>query len=423
MKVDIKQLSPCKSLFQIEIPPEAVADRIERVYKEFGQKARIPGFRLGRAPRRVLELHYKEEVKREALEKLVADSYQQAIKESSLIPVSYPEITEVKFEEFSPLLFKAVVDIKPAVKLGNYLGLKVIKKKTEVKDEDIEKRLIDLQQASARYAVIEDRPVRMDDYVSVDLECVVDKKVIEKKESFSILVSKKSYLPGLGEALVGMKRSQEKVIDLALPADFPKKEYAGKKATFVVFLNEIKERRLPAIDNQFAGSFGKYENLEEFKKAIRNNLIERAKIESRMDLENQIIKQLLKNSKFALPDSLVKRQTDRLVEERKNHLLYQGIKKEDIESRQKELRNNLKEEAERQVKLAFILEEIADVQNIKVDQREVEQRIDQMAVASKQDRDKLKQHLEKEDLLDNLKSEIGTAKTLDFLVEKAVVSG
>ena len=419
MKIDIKQLGPCKRLFQIEVSPGTVTDKIGQIYKEFGQKARVPGFRLGKVPRHVLELHYKEQVKKEALERLIADSYRQAIKESSLVPVSYPEITEVKFKESSPLLFRALVDIRPVIKLGNYLGIKVSEKKTEVIDKDIEKTLTDLQQANSRYLVIEDRPVKMDDYVSIDLECIIDKKVIEKKENFWILVSAKSYLPELAEALVGMERSQEKTIDLTLPAEFQKKEYALKKATFVIFLNEIKERKILPIDDQLARSFGNYNNLDELKEAIKKNLIERARIKDRMDLKNQIIKQLLKNSRFALPDSLVKRQTDRLVEEKKKDLLYQGIKKEDMEAREKELRNNLKDEAERQVKLAFILEEIADIQKIKVSQQDLEQRIDQMADASNQDRNKVKEYLEKEELLDNLKSEIGTAKTLDFLLEKA----
>ena len=422
MEIKIKQLGPCKRLLQIEISPETVADKVEQVYKEFGQNARVPGFRLGKAPRHVLELHYKEQVKKEALERLIADSYRQAIKESSLVPVSYPEITEVKFKEFSPLLFKALVDIRPAIKLGNYLGIKVSEKKTEVTDKDVEKTLTDLQQANARYVVIEDRPVKMDDHVSIDLECIVDKKVVEKKENFWILVSAKSYLPGLGEALVGMERGQEKTVDLTLPADFQKKEYALKKASFVIFLNEVKERKIPAIDNHLARSFGNYDNLDELKEAIKKNLIERARIKDRMDLKNQIIRQLLKSSRFTLPDSLVEKQIDRLVEEEKKHLLYQGIKKENIEARENELRNNLKDEAERQVKLAFILEEIADIQKIKVSQQDVEQRIDQMAVASSQDRDKVRQYLEKEGLLDNLKSEIGTAKTLDFLLEKSKVN-
>ena len=216
-----------------------------------------------------------------------------------------------------------------------------------------------------------------------------------------------------------MERSQEKTIDLTLPADFQKKEYALKKATFIIFLNEIKEREIPAIDDQLAKSFGGYNNLDELKEAIKKNLIERVRIKDKMDLKNQIIRQLLKSSRFTLPDSLVKRQTDRLVEEKKKDLLYQGIKKEDIEAREKDFRNNLKEEAERQVRLAFILEEIADIQKIKVSQQDVEQRIDQMAVASQQDRNNIRQYLEKEGLLDNLKSEIGTAKTLDFLLEKA----
>lgn len=429
MKVDIKELNPCRRLLQIEVGSEVVTDRFKKVYKDFEKSARIPGFRPGKAPQHIVKLHYKEQIKEEVLKSLIPDFYQQAMKENSLIPVDLPEVTEVKFEEGEPFLFKVTVDIKPSIKPGNYLGLKVSEKKVEVTDEDAEKTLKQLQESSAHYVVVETRPAKMDDYVSIDFECLVEKELISQRKNFWMVLNGTSLLPGFGKAtypeltegLVGMERSQEKRIDLTLREDFPKKEYARKKAVFMVFLNEIKEKHIPSLDDEFARGLGEFENLNGLRTAIKKDLINKARTQSRIDLEGQIIEQLLKNSKFALPDSLVRKQTERLVKEAKTQLLYKGIKKEEIEKQEENLRKGLKEKAVRQVKAGLILGEIAALQKIEAKEQETEQKIVRMAAELRQEPDKLKGWLKQEGLLDNLKTEIKTAKTLDFLLEKAVI--
>ncbi|MEA3328961.1 MAG: trigger factor [Candidatus Omnitrophota bacterium] len=190
MKVNIKELTSCKKLLQIEVAPEVAAARLEEVSKDFKKAVKIPGFRQGKVPRHILEMHYKDQIREEMLKRLIPDSYRQAMKENSLIPMELPEISEVEFKQGSPLLFKAAVEVKPLIKLGSYLGLKIRKRKKEVTDKDLEETLKQLQQASSR-ARKEQIPVLNDEFARSlggfkgldELKAAIKKDLIARAEA------------------------------------------------------------------------------------------------------------------------------------------------------------------------------------------------------------------------------------------------
>lgn len=421
MKVEVKELEPCRRALEIEIPPELVAKGFDQFYAELTRKAKVPGFRPGKAPRNVLEMRYQREARDEVLQRLISESYVEAMKARSLIPVDLPEISDVKFERDLPLSFKATVDIRPDINLGNYIGLKAIKKKAEVNSSEVEGSLTELQEANAQYVAVEGRPVQMGDYVAVDLEGFVKDISIDKRNGLWLAVDKGSYLAGVPEGLVGLKQGEEKDIGVVLPGDFAKKEFAGKEATFKVRIKEIKEKRLPPLDDELATSFGEFKGLDELREAIEKDLLARKEIEGRRDMESQILDQLIKNSPFEVPGSLLERQTERLVREEKVRLLYRGVKKEDINSQESSLKEKLRRNALRQVKIAFILGEIADREKIEVGEEEINRRIAEIAERSKQELEEVRSYLEEKDLLDNLRNELKTQKTLEFLVEKSEI--
>lgn len=423
MKVEVKELEPCRRLLEIEVPVEDVKKGFDEFYAELGKAAKVPGFRPGKAPRNILEMRYQKEAREEILKKLIPDSYSEAMRKRSLIPVDLPEISEVKFEKSGPLSFKAAVDIRPEIKLGNYRGLKVLRKKAEVKAEEVAMALAELQEASAQYVAVEGRPIQRGDYVAIDLEGFVENVSIDKRSDLWLVVDKGSYIPGLTEGLVGLKPGQEKEIKLTLPEDFVRKEFAKYEATFKVGIKEVKEKTLPSLNDEFATSLGEFKTLDELREAIKRDLMARKEAECRADLENQILDQLIKSSPFEVPGSLVKRQTERLVKEAKVRLLYRGMKREDIDSQEEALRKNLAANALRQVKVAFILGEIADGEKIEVGDEDIERRIDEIARSSRQDREEVRNYLKEKDLLGDLRSEMRTQKTLGFLVANATVKG
>lgn len=421
MKVELKELEPCRRLLEIEVPAEVVQIRFDRFYAELGKTAKVPGFRSGKAPRNILEMRYQGQARDEVLKRLIPDSYREAMRSHSLVPVDLPEISEVKFERDRPFSFKATVDIRPEIKLGNFKGLKVLKKKAEVRTEEVTKALVELQEASVQYVTVEARPVQMGDYVSVDLEGFVGEASIDKRNDLWLAVDKGSYLAGVPEGLVGARQGETKDINVTLPEDFAKKEFAKKMATFKVRVKEIKEKRLPPLDDELATSLGEFKSLDDLREVIKRDLGVRKDIECRTDVENQILDQLIKRSPFEVPGSLVKRQTDRLVREAKARLLYQGLKKEEIDSQEELLGKTLTSDALRQVKVAFILGEIADREKIEASDGDIERRIKEIARRSNQQPEEVRAYLEEKELLDNLRNELRTQKTLDFLVASAKV--
>lgn len=422
MKVEVKELESCRRLLEIEVPVEDVKRGFDEFYAELGKTAKVPGFRPGKAPHHILEMRYQREAREEVLRRLIPDSYREAMRKRSLIPVDLPEISEVKFEKGGPISFKAAVDIRPEIRLGKYKGLKALKKKAEVKAEEVARALAELQEASAQYVAVEGRSIQRGDYVAIDIEGFVEDVSIDKRSDFWLAVDKGSYIPGLAEGLIGLRHGQEKEIKLTLPEDFAKKEFAKKEATFKVKIKEIKEKTLPSLDDELAISLGEFKTLDELREAIKRDLMVRKEIECRADLENQVFDQLIKSSPFEVPGSLVKRQTERLVKEAKVRLLYRGMKREDVDSQEEVLRRNLGANALRQVKVAFILGEIADREKIEVSDGDIERRIDEIAKRSRQDREEVRNYLKEKDLLDNLRSELRTEKTSDFLVKSAVIS-
>ena len=421
MKVEVKELEPCRRLLEIEVPAEVVQIRFDQFYAELGKTAKVPGFRSGKAPRNILEMRYQGHARDEVLKRLIPDSYREAMRSHSLAPVDLPEISEVKFERDRPFSFKATVDIRPEVKLGNFKGLKVLKRKAEVRAEEVTKALVELQEASAQYVAVEARPVQMGDYVSVDLEGFVGEASIDKRNDLWLAVDKGSYLAGVPEGLVGARQGETKDINVTLPEDFAKKEFAKKKAAFKVRVKEIKEKRLPPLDDELATSLGEFKSLDDLREAVKRDLGVRKDIECRTDVENQILDQLIKRSSFEVPGSLVRRQTERLVREAKARLLYQGLKREEIDSQEELLGKTLTSDALRQVKVAFILGEIADREKIEASDGDIERRIKEIARRSNQQPEEVRAYLEEKELLDNLRNELRTQKTLDFLVASAKV--
>lgn len=419
MKIAVKELAPCKRLLEIEVPIEAVKKGFDEFYAELSKTAKVPGFRPGKTPRNILEGRYQKEAKGEVLRKIIPASYREAMRKHSLTPVEVPEVSEVKFEKEGALSFKATVDIRPEIRLGDYTGLKVTRKRVEVAPAEVAKVLEELKEANAHYAVVEARPVKKGDYIIVDLEGFVGTSSIDKRKDLWLVIEEGSYLPGLTEALIDLEQGQEREVKLTLPEDFKRRELAKREAIFKVRVKEIKEKVLPPLDDELAASLGEFKGLDELKEAVRKDLVARKQAEGRLDLENQILDQLIKRFPFEAPDSLVTRQTERLLREAKVRGLYQGLKKEDIDSQEPALRKKLSPNALRQVKVAFILEEIAGREKIKVSDEEIDQKISDIAKSSKQAPDEVRKYLKDKEMLDNLRSELRTQKTLNFLVEKA----
>lgn len=387
MKSNMHVVNDCQRHLKVEVPLKEISAKYDQVYTVFSNKAEVPGFRRGKAPRHIIEQHFSLKVKEEVLSQLISQSYQQAVEENKLEPVAQAEISQIKFEENKPLTFTATIDIKPQIKLKNYKGITIKKINTSVAPEEIDKALAYLQENLAIVSpVLEERPVREGDFILSDIECFVDGSCIDKRQNTLLFLGpeKNNQNGNFSQQLFGAKPGETRMVNMSLPKDYPKGQYASQEAQFNISIKQIKEKKLPEVNDALAKQIGNYQNVEELKEVIKKDLVKKKERQTRLNTEEEILEYLAKENDFCVPPSLVKRHFEYLQEKAKHKL-------ED---------EKLKPEAEKQVKIFFLLNEIAKAEKIKVTSEEIS----------------------KYNLTPELAELFLREKTMDFLVKEAKIS-
>lgn len=421
MKVKVESSKPCEKILNIEVSQEEVIVELDKIFDEIAKVAEIPGFRTGKAPKDVVRLHYAALAQNRLLDRLIPAAYQWAISKEKISPVELPLIKEVNFKPNLPLTFIAHVAVRPQVKLKNYKGIKITKRKSELKDEEITKALGFLQERAAQYQAVEDRPVAWDDYIICDLAYSISGAVIDKKENTWIYIKENSYMKGFPENILGARPNETRKFSLTVPEDFPNKEQAGKPADFVVLVKEIKIKKMPQLSDDLAKDFGK-ETLDELKNSLKEGMIKEKEMEVKLDMERQLIDDLVKTNVFDIPQALVEKQVESLIEQRKQRLLYQGFKQEDIDKQMEFLKRQAEADAQRQVRSFFIFEKIAESEKIAVNEEQINKRIELLAASYQKTPQEMRKYFEDKDMLHELVWELTEERIKDFLVKCASIS-
>ena len=425
MKASVEEISSIKKKVSIEIPEDQVTQEVESFYKDLGKKAKIKGFRPGKVPRDILERYFKDYIKAEVIQKLIQDTYPQALSEANLQPVSPPVVDPGEFENGKPFQYSAVIEVKPDIKLEGYTGLKIEGKKEEVKDEEVGERLKALQNLHANLkAISEARPIQAGDYVIIDYEASMDGKPLEggKAIDFTVEVGSGQFIPALEEKLIGLKPEEEKEIEISFPEDYGYKKWAGKTISFHVKIKEIKEKILPPLDDEFAKDLGDYASFEELKAKLKGEIEKEKELGLERQLKDQVVDQLLEANPFEVPDSLVEEQAKAMVSDTKLRLAAQGVVLKNLSVSEEKLQEDYKVMAQKQVKTFLILEKIAGQEGIAVTDDEADDRLREMSERMHQKFDVVKRYYEKNDLLPEVKDGIIRDKTLNFLLEKANIN-
>jgi len=422
VKSKAKSVEECTTLFEIEVSKEAIARVFDEVFAEIAKSANIPGFRVGKAPVEMVRLHYAKDAKEEVLRRLIPQAYKRALQEHEIHAVALPEISDVMFEEDKPLTFKAKVDIRPKFKLKDYKGIAVEKKKVSVTDEDVEKTLQNLRELNAKYVDVADRPVQMGDFLVSDMECSVDGKPLHKKrENLWLAVEKESFIPGLAEKIIGMKKGEERDIEVTLPEKYPDKSVAGKSARYHVLAREIKERKLSDLNDDFAKEMGR-PTVDELKGEIAREMESHAKANAEVEVENQLLGKLMDSNVFSVPSSFVTRQLDYMVEDAKRRLIEKGLNKDDLDKKDGEFKERFKNDAVRQVRLLFVLDEIATREHISAVEDDINGAYKAIASQSGKTAEEVRAHYESRELVDSLADKIREGKTIRFLLDNAKIT-
>ncbi len=425
MKVSVEEINPIKKKMSVEVPEDQVIKEVDSFYRELSQKAKIKGFRPGKVPRNILERHFKDYVKTEVIQKLIQESYPQALSEAKLHPISNPLIDPGEMEGGKPFQYAATIEIKPEIKLEGYIGLKIEGKKEEVKDEEVEERLKNLQNLHAQLKTVSDpRPVQPGDFVILDYEASMENKPLDegKATDFTVEVGSGRFIPDFEEKLVGLKPEEEKEIAVSFPEDYGYKKWAGKTLSFHVKIKEVKEKILPILDDEFAKDLGDYSSLEDLRLKLKEEIEKEKKLILERQLKDQMVEQLLQVNSFEVPESLVEEQTRTLVSDTKMRLATQGVDFKNLGLSEEKLQGDYREMAQKQVRTFLILEKIADQEGIMVTDGEAEDRIREISERIHQKLDVVKRYYEKNGLIPEVKAGIMSEKILNFLLEKANVN-
>jgi len=425
MKANVEEISSIKKKVSIEIPEDQVNKEVESFYKDLGKKAKIKGFRPGKVPRNILVRYFKDYVKAEVIQKLIQDTYPQALSETDLQPVSPPVIDPGEFEDGKSFQYSAVIEVKPDIKLEGYTGLKIEGKKEGVKDEEVEERLKALQNLHANLkTILEVRPIQAGDYVIVDYEASLGGKPLEggKAIDFTLEVGSGQFIPALEEKLIGLKPEEEKEIEVSFPQDYGYQKWAGKNISFHVKIKEIKEKILPPLDDEFAKDLGDYSSFEELKAKLKGEIEKEKELTLERQLKDQLVDQLLEANPFEVPESLVEEQAKTMVSDTKLRLAAQGVVLKNLGVSEEKLQEDYKAMAQKQVRTFLILDKIAGQEGIAVTDEEAEGRLKEMSERMHQKFDVLKRYYEKNGLLPEVKAGIIRDKILNFLLEKANVN-
>lgn len=407
------------------IEAEKFDEAMKKVYAKTAKYFTIPGFRKGKAPMHMVEKQYGSEIFHEdTFNELVPDIYDAAIKENNIQAVSNPDIDITQIGKGKDLIFTAVVQVKPEVELGKYKGIELKKIEYTVSDHDIEHELGHMAEHNARLVTIEDRPVEKGDITVIDFEGFVDNVPFEggKAEKHELKIGSNTFIPGFEDQIIGMKLEEEKDINVTFPEEYFSKDLAGKPAVFKVKLHEIKKKELPTMDDEFAKDVSEFDTLEELKNSIKEKMQKENEQRAKYETEEAAIKAVCENVKLDIPSGMIDSEIDHMMKDMEQRLQYQGLKLDQYFTlsgkTESQVREEMKEQAEQSVKSRLVIEAIIKAEDIKPEEKEVEEKLKEMAKNyGKTEEEMAKNEYIKEYIANNMKFE----KAINFIVENAKI--
>ncbi|MDF2499770.1 MAG: tig [Anaerosporomusa subterranea] len=386
MRVTAEKIDNHKIVLEVEIPQPEVDKAFDRAYQRLANKVNIPGFRKGKAPRKILEARLgKEALADEAFELLAPQAYSKALDEQQIEPVSRPHIDVVQLEQGQPFVFKATVVGKPEVTLGEYKGLKAVMAPVAVSEEEVNQKIEELRERHAKMIVVPDAALQNGDFSIIDFEGFVDGQPFKGGDAkgYPLELGSGSFIPGFEEQLLGAKAGESREVKVSFPTDYFVPELAGKEAKFDVVIQDVKRKELPEVDADFAKDASNFDSVEELKADIKNKLEVTASQKSERDYRNEIMKQAVEGVKVDLPEVMVEAKIDQMIEDLDINLQNRGLKLENylqyMGTDATGLREKYRESADIAVRTDLLLDEIAKAEALKVENEDLDQEVHAMA--------------------------------------------
>jgi len=422
MKVELTDISECRKSLDFEVPQEVVDHEIGHIAQEFARKAKVPGFRPGKAPIAVIKTRYKEEIVSEVMQHVLPRSFTEAVKERNLDLVADPSFENIDYTMGSPLKFKAVFEVYPRLNVTNYTGIPVQEVPVSVEEYEVETTLKKLQNDMAELTPVdEERAVREADFVEISFSGAIQAENEEPitAEKAVVEIGGASTLKEFTENLLGTMVNEEKKFSVTYDPNYPEKRLAGKTVEYSVKVEGIKEKKVPELNDEFAQSLGEYKTFEELHAKILADMEKHKRDHASEEMREKLLQWLEDNNSFEVPNVLVDKQIQTRMQRMVRELSRQGVNPQRLDVDWGKIREDQRKQSERDVRGSLILQYVAEKENIDAQDDEVELEIERIAVEANKPVEKIREVLGRESGLARLRDQIVNKKTLDFLQEHA----
>ncbi len=426
MSVQVENLEKSMAKLTVTVSAEDFEKALQRAYQKQKKNISIPGFRKGKVPRQVIEKMYGAGVFYEdAANSILPGAYADAAKESGLDITSTPQIDVTQIEKGKDFIFTATVALKPDVVLGQYKGVEVPKPDRTVTDEDVEKALKEEQEKNARQITVEDGGAENGDSVVMDYEGKIDGEPFEggSAKNHTLVLGSGSFIPGFEDGLLGVKGGETRDVEVTFPEDYHAEELKGKKAVFTCNVEKVTRKELPELDDEFAQEVSEFDTLDAYKADVRKNLETKKEEAARQEIKDNAVSKAAQNSTIEIPAPMIDTQADRMIDNFARRLQAQGMSMQQYMqftgSDENMMREQVKPQAEIQIRNQLTLEKIAETENIQVSDEEVDQEIEKMAKAYNMEPDKMKEIIGDEEK-ENIRKDLADQKAMDLVADAAV---
>ena len=431
MKVELIKQEGTKVSFKLTVDNEKFESAIVKAYNKNKGKYNIPGFRKGKAPRKVIETHYGKGVfYSDAIDIVFPEVYPAAIDELKIDPIDMPSIDVEEISKDNGLVLLVDVEVKPEFQLGDYKGVEVEKVDETVNEDVVNAKLDEMREKGSRLVSVE-REIANGDTANIDFEGFDGEVAFEggKGENYDLVIGSGSFIPGFEDQLVGKKAGEEVEVNVTFPEEYHAENLAGKPVVFKVKVNDVKVKELPELNDEFAADTTEFNTLEELRADVRAKAEADAKEAAKNELRNRVIEKVVANTEVEVPEAMIKHEIENQMMELNYQLQYQGFGMEQflqmtgktMEEFKAEFAASRREEALRNVKTSLVIEAIAKAENVEVSEEEVNSEVQKMADAYKMTVEQVKEALRPNDLKD-MEGQLKIRKTIDLLVENAKIA-
>ena len=426
METSVEEIGQVKRRINVEIDAEEVTKKLDQAYKEFSKRVKVRGFRPGKAPRKVLEQYYGKQIVDDVKSDLIKESFSKVMEDTKLFPLGSPSIEDEVISPGENFRYTILMEVRPDFELKDYMGISVEKEILNISEDDVDKRLEEIKEAHAKLtSVNEDRRIRKGDYVIIDYVGFWKDRPLKgiNGKDFMIHVGSQNLYPDLESGIVGLKKDERKDLTIDFNEDFGDRRLAGKSVTFRIYVQDIRKKDVPELNDDFARSLGKdFKSLTDLTKRVKEDITLQEERKTDRELKSRLLKKITAMVDFELPQVMVENETERSIATIKQNLVRTGTKFESSGISEEKITQDLRTSAEESVKEKLVLGKIADMEDIRVEESDIRDGFHDLAARTGNDPAMLQQYYEKNNLMDSFGNQLLAEKVLNHLVQGAKIS-